>query len=460
MTRRAPALLAGATCLAWLALTTGYGAAAAGPGVDLGGEPLPEAASTDGAHPTALAPGLWRSTLSPSYPQFFSYERRINGSRVHVGVLGAPQGDSSDAIEVEAGVASEDSSSLTSCGDETDNADSSIPQAVIGASVVAGDAAASDADPCRDAGTVQIEVSRGSGSATTDLPYVIKVVEEAPSSGTGDEEPEDQPAYDLPAPREAEKRKGAASFADAPELDPGDEPVTVRTTITEGTEQLWRVPVGWGEQLVARADVPYATDDAFDYGGPSLALHLVDPLGERHGYADSASDDSDSGSYRTEGDDSEPTVLVAAGHPVREVDDRVPGDHWVALAVSPPPDDRAKKPAAIPVEVTVAVTRDPGTDHAPEYDGVAVSQDKGTTLEGYSPQHPFLVGEDTYAAVASGGAAGADGWLTTRRWAGLGIAVASLACLGAGLVRLRSGGQPSRSTSATSSPTTPAASSR
>ena len=84
--------------MAWLALTTGYGAAAATTGVDLGGEPLPSKASTSPETPTALAPGLWRTTLSPSYPQYFSYQRRINGSRVHIGVLGAPQGDSSDSI--------------------------------------------------------------------------------------------------------------------------------------------------------------------------------------------------------------------------------------------------------------------------------------------------------------------------------------------------------------------------
>lgn len=432
--RRAPALLAGATALAWLALTTGYGAAAAGSEVDLGGEPLPQPASTDAPHPTALAPGLWQATLAPTYAQYFSYQRRINGSRVHIGVLGAPQGDSSDGIRVLAGVATEGSSDLTSCGEEYDSADTSIPQAVLGARVVVGGEDGSTGETCRDAGTVQIQVNRGYGSPTTDLPYVIKVVEEAPASGPGDAAPDDAPAYDRPEAGKAEALEGAASFDAAPELDAQDGPVTVSTTITEGTEQLWRVPLTWGDLPVVRVDVAAAEDkEAFAYSGPNLTLHLIDPLRGRLVYADSAAEDSATGQYLAESADRDPTVLVGSGFPVRQVDDRLPGDYWVSLAVSPAPEDR--KPVAVPVTVTVAVDHEAGG--APTYDGVVVSQDKESSLEGYSPDRPFLVGEDTFAAVASGSPIGDDGWFTTRHWAGLGLAAASVACLGAGLVRLR-----------------------
>ncbi|TQK68810.1 hypothetical protein [Nocardioides sp. SLBN-35] len=432
--RRAPAHLAAATCLAWLALTTGYGAAAAAPGVDLGGEPLPAKASTDEADPLALAPGLWRTTLGPSYPHYFSYQRRINGSRVHIGVLGAPQGDSSDSIRVLAEVATEGSSSPTSCGEETDNAESNVPQAVIGARVVVGGEDGSTGEACRDAGTVQIKVDRGYGSPTTDLPYVIKVVEEAPSSGTGDQEPDDAPSYDRPEAGKAERLEGAASFDTAPEIDAQDEPATVSTTITEGTEQLWRVPLTWGDLPVVRVDVATAEDEeAFGYSGPNLTLHLVDPMRGRLVHADSEAEDSSTGQYLAEAEDRDPTVLVGSGFPVRQVDDRLPGDYWVSLAVSPPPEDR--KAVSVPVQVTVAIGHHGGA--APTYDGVVVSQDKKTSLDGYSPEHPFLVGEDTFAAVASGSPIGGDSWFSTRHWAGLGLAAASLACLVAGVVRLR-----------------------
>lgn len=442
MTRRAPGhhvLLAGATGLAWLALTTGYGAAAAGSGVDLGGEPLPEAASNSEASPTPLAPGLWQATLDPSYSHYFSYERRINGSRVHIGVLGAPQAEGGVGIRVLAGVATADSNDLTSCGDENDSVEGNVPQAVIGARVVVGGEDGSTGDTCRDAGTVQIEVNGGYGSATDDLPYVIKVVEEAPSSGTGDDEPEDAPSYDLPEPGEAERLTGAASFAAAPEIDAHDGPVTVTTTIAEGAEQLWRVPLDWGDLPVVRVDVPAAEGkdaETFAYSGPNLTLHLVDPLRGRLRYSDSEAEHSPTGDFRAEPDDGKPVVLVASGFPVRRVDDRLPGDYWVSLAVSPFPEGTEdREPADIPVTVTVAVDSEAGA--APTYDGVVVSQDKESSLEGYSPQRPFLVAEDTFAAVASGSPVGEDGWFSTRRWAGLGLAAASVACLGAGLVRLR-----------------------
>ncbi|MBM7517802.1 hypothetical protein [Nocardioides nitrophenolicus] len=434
--RRAPALLAGATCLAWLTLTTGYGAAAAAPGLDLGGVPLPNEPSTDGAHPRELAPGLWRVTLGPTYSQFFSYERRINGSRVHVGVLGAPQGTSSDGIRVVAGVATKGSSDPTSCGDEGDSTESSVPQAVIGARLVVGDEDGSTGDTCRAAGTIQIEVSRGYASATTDLPYVIKVVEEAPSSGAGDEEADDTPAYDRPdQPEDTEPLDGAASFDEAPELDARDRPAAIRTTLREGSERLWRLPLDWGDQPVVRVDVAAAPDgNEFAYSGPGLSLHLIDPLRGRLGYADSGAEDSTTGTYLAAADDREPSVLVAAGEPVRPVDGRLPGDYWVSLAASPLPESADRKAVEIPVTLTVAVDHHAGA--APTYDGVAVAQDKKTSLDGYSPERPFLVGEDTFAAVASGSPLD-DGWLTTRRWAGFGLAAASVACLGAGVVRLR-----------------------
>ncbi len=89
----------------------------------------------------------------------------------------------------------------------------------------------------------------------------------------------------------------------------------------------------------------------------------------------------------------------------------------------------------MPVELTVAVTGEPAG--RPSYPGVVTSPDEGTQIEGYSPEEPFLVAEDTFSAVASGNPVSGDGWFSTRRWAGLGVAAVSALCLGAGVVRLR-----------------------
>lgn len=441
---RTSTALVGVACLAWLTVTTGYAAVAAAPSdpVDLGGAALTGEVSTSPASPTPLAPGLWQATLAPSFPQYFSYQRRINDSTVHVGVLGAPQGADGDGIQVAAGVQVGDSTDLTSCGEARDTSEYTVAHAVLGARVIVGDEDGTTRDACRRADTIQIAVTRTS-SATLDLPYVIKVVEEAPYSGTGDApdaEPDADPSYDLPEPAAATDEQGAASFDDAPELDARSGPVTISSTITEGTELLWRVPLTWGDLPVVRVDVPAATGvdaETFNYGGPDLTLHLVDPLRARLRYVNTERQESPTGEYRASETD-EPDQLVAAGYPVRTVNGQLPGDHWISLAAEPPSEDRA--PVDIPVEITVQV--DSGAADGPAYDAAVLSQDKKAGPDGYTPATPFLIAEDTFAAVASGNPVTdqdeSDGWLSGRRLAGLGLGVASLACLGGGLLRLRS----------------------
>lgn len=442
-TARLPASLVGVLCLSWLTLTTGYAAALApSDPVDLGGEQLSGSPSTSPAEPTPLAPGLWRATLAPEFPQYFSYQRRMSNSTVHVGVLGAPQGTGSDGIRVAAGVRAPDSTDLTSCGEENDSTEYTVPQAVLGARVVVGDEEGSTGDTCRAAQSVQIAVTRGS-SSLDDLPYVIKIVEEAPVSDAGGIEPDDNPEYDVPDPVGSIEEPGAASFVDAPEVDARSGVVTLRTTITEGTEQLWRVPLTWGDLPVVRVDVPAAsTEDAetFAYGGPDLTLHLIDPLRGRLRYVNNEREESATGEYRAS-ETGEVDQLVAAGFPVRRANGRVPGDYWISLAAEPVPEADAedRDPVDIPVEITVQVDAT-GAD-APTHDGVVVSHDKKSSVDGYAPDKPFLVADGTFSAAASGnpviGDEEADGWFSGRRWAGLGLAAASLACLGGGLVRLR-----------------------
>lgn len=439
--RRVPALLAGAGCLAWLALTTGYGVAAAPDDrVDLGGASLADPTSTDPARPSEVGPGLWRaSPLAADLPQYFTYQRRISGSRVHVGVAGTPPGTSSDGIRVSAEVDEPDGSGTTDCGSEDDSAEAGVPQAVLGERVVVGGEPGSTGATCRSAAAVRIEVAR-SGSEPTPLPYVLKIVEEAPSAPLPDDaEPDDEPSYVVPEPAaDVTRVPGAASFDEAPRLDAREENVSVRTTVEQGTERLWRVPLTWGDLPVVRVDVPVAEGaarEAFAYSGPAITLHLIDPLRGRLRYVDSGSDDSSTGQYlgAPEGESGEPSRIVAAGFPVSQVDERVPGDYWISVAVAPP--NEGEKPVAVPLTVTVAV--ETSSAAAPVYDDAVLSQDRSAGPEGYSPQRPFLVAEGVFSAVASGSPVTEEGWLTGRRWAGLGLGVASLACLAGGLLRLR-----------------------
>ena len=100
--------------------------------VDLGGEPVE--GSTDATTPTPLDAGLWTTTLGPqSRPQFFAYERRIEDSTVHIGVVATPQTPDYDGFYVNATVANpDDPESPVSCGSGDASSDTAFFDAPIG----------------------------------------------------------------------------------------------------------------------------------------------------------------------------------------------------------------------------------------------------------------------------------------------------------------------------------------
>jgi hypothetical protein len=427
-----------ALCLsAW----TSYGAAStvAAEPVDLGGQPV--SSSTDKANPTPLDPGLWTATLGvDSLAQFFGYQRQIEDSTIHVGVVGAPQTLDSDGLDIATTVDAPDDPDGVDCGTDSDSYDSSVTHALMGVDVVVGDEDGDDGSACRGADMVLIELSRNSTSNIEDLPIAIKIVEEAPVSDPG-EPPDDSEelGYDLPEPAETDSGPdGAASFDDAPIIDARSGPVTVSTRVTEGTEVLWRVPLDWGDQLVVRADLPAANEE-FVASGSSVYLTTRIFQPSRDDVDLTADEDVPYGYYGAE-----PDQLVAAAYPLRysnrfvDVPPTLPGDHWVSIAVAPPPESRT--PIDVPVELTFGVT---STDApAPTYKAAVLAQGGGAGPKGYGQDTPYLVADDTFAAVASGNpftpeSGDDDPWWGPRRGVGLGVGVISLACCAVGAVWLR-----------------------
>ncbi len=415
-----------------------YGVAAplpAAESVDVGGQPVDS--STDSADPTPLDPGLWSVELSPgTRTQYFSYDRRIADSSVHIGVAGAPSSIASDGLYLAAHVPTPDSPEPSGCGD--DYASTSTPW-LVGAAVIVGDE--SDGDPCLTADTITIEVERYSSSSTDDLPVAIKIVEEAPvSADRGEELAEtEELGYQVPEPAQPTDLAGASSFDDAPVVDARSGAITVAAEITQGTELLWRVPLDWGEQLVVRGDLP-AVSSEDPLLNTTVQLHLVQP--SRDVFALAKSDDYSSGDYAEE----PPDRFVVASYPLRyanrdrDLEPTLPGDLWVGVAVEPAPEGEA--PIAAPVEVTFEVTT---TDAAaPVYQRAVLGQGDVDPPDGYVSDRPFLVGDGEFAAVASGNPftpddddGGGDGWWGPRRAAGLGLGFVSLACCIAGAVWLR-----------------------
>ena len=429
----------GAAVAAAIALALGaWTPYAAAEPVDLGGQPVES--STDSRAPTALGTGLWTTTVGPeSQPQFFTYDRQMQGSTVHVGVIGAPQTPESDGVSIATTVPSPDDAAGADCGSADASSSSTYPQAVIGAEVIVGDEDSAE-DPCRTAGMVTIRVTRYS-SLAGDLPVAIKIVEEAPVIGEGSEIPDDDVLdYDPPKPAEPRNQPaGSESFDDAPVLDVGGGPVTIDAQVTEGTEQLWRVPLDWGDQLVARVDLAGVGSEDPLYN-VDVQVELVQP--SRDVFALNESGDYSYGYFGEE-----PVRLLAAANPLRygnryrDVEPTLPGDYWVAVSVEPTPADAERGPADVPVKLTIAAS---GTDvDAPTYQEAVLGQGGGAGPDGYSPDTPYLVGDGEFSAVASGnpftpgGDDDGDAWWGPRRAVGLGVGVASLGCCLAGALWLR-----------------------
>ena len=427
------------------AIALGVGAwtpyAAAEP-VDLGGQPV--GSSTDSREPTPLQPGLWTVSLGPeSQPQFFEYERQIEGSTVHVGAVGAPAGAEGDGLDLAATVASPDSPEPVDCGTDQASTDSAAPLALVGAHVIAGDEEDSGTTtPCRAADTVAIKLTRYSGYNTADLPVAIKVVEEAPVSAEGEPPPESEELdYGVPEPTDpVSSPAGSPSFEDAPVVDVDGGPVTLDSEIAEGTELLWRVPMQWGDRLVARADLPgLAEKDAERLGFPSTYVKVAVIQPSRDPFALTRDDDSSYGYYGPP----EESTLVVGTYPLRytnryssDVDPVLPGDHWVSVTVATGAEDRA--PIDVPVRLTIEVT---GTDVAPPtYKDAVLAQGGGDGPADYSAKTPYLVGDGEFSAVASGNPFSPesedDEWWGPRRGVGLGVGVVSLACCAVGAILL------------------------
>src|SRR5215207_10105317 len=283
----------GAAAVAALALGVGaWTPYAAAETVDLGGQPVE--GSTDSATPTSLDAGLWTTMLGPqSQPQYFSYERQIEDSTVHVGVVGTPRTPDYDGFYVYATVETPDDPAVD-CGTGDASSDTAYFDAPIGDEVIVGDEDAAD-DPCHSADTVTVKLERYSTSSIEMLPVAIKIVEEAPVTDQGAAIADDaELEYDVPEPVDAAGGpQGSDSFDDAPVVDAHDGPVTIAAELTEGTTLLWRVPLDWGDQLVVRGDLPTVPADG-PLAGASAQMKIVQPSrdvfaltkSEQYDYAD------------------------------------------------------------------------------------------------------------------------------------------------------------------------------
>jgi hypothetical protein len=417
-------------------LSTTYAAAAVdSPAVELGGSPLPGGGpSIDPEEPTVLPAGVWHDALgeveSPQATHYFRYQRTMADSTVHVGVIGASlDWENTDGVDIAVTVGDND------CG--SDSASSgSLYHGTFGAGVVVGpDEPGSRDSACLTADTLEIAVTRDpyASAESARLPVAVRIVEEAPVADVADlPAPEPEPTTaPVESGADAEDLPGSDALVEAPELDAGGDGAVLETEVAQGEEQLYQVPLDWGQRLEVTARVAAQDEQspaALAVVQPSVDLSFVAP--ERDTYQDLTGDAEPSGTYAAEPLEIwDATPRVAYLNRFDGTEAAVPGTYWIALAVTPAPASQEIDPVAVPVELTVRV--DGERAGAPSYPQSVTAPGGAAGPDGYDAERPFLVGEDTFARTLTATPDG-DGFWSPRRWAGLGLGVVSLALLGAG----------------------------
>ncbi|WP_221359779.1 hypothetical protein [Streptomyces beigongshangae] len=243
---------------------------------------------------------------------------------------------------------------------------------------------------CKGAGTYSVLVERTSGSESSPDDWDLElqyISEPAPDGAAATTAPEVWDSASPLAPEgPARTRAGGTSFNEARSLGQG----VWRDGIRAGQTLFYRVPVDWGQQLDAAAELGPASGDGFL--GNALVLSLHNPV---RALVDDADTGYDGRRQRTA---LEPLPPVAYENRYA-VDDQVGGMRfagWYYLVVHLAA-GTADKFGDGPFELTLHVGVRGEAGEAPAYGGAAV------------PRGVFEVGAGDRSAAVSGGAATGGG---------------------------------------------------
>jgi hypothetical protein len=388
-----------------------------------GGEPLPYAFDRGdqvvrGAASTADAPalaagGTYRDTIGPGQKRVYRLDLD-NRSDAYVSAVAVPgkgdRVDYSDGIRVT--VQDRDGYSCSDNSSAFESAQFARPIAAYAYRMIGRGGAS-----CRAAGTYFVVVERKTKDIAGQRDWAVELrqVQEPPvRAGAASRAPTSWPSGS-PAPLtgDADDRAGGTGFNDAPELRAG----VWKSGIVPGQTLFYRVPVGWGQQLYAGAELGSSTAVSGSVQGylpGALVMRLYNPL---RGSVDGAN-----AAY----DGKQKTIALAALPPVAyenrfsyagKVEGmRTAGSYYLAVTLSPEVAASFGTAHALTLRVNVKGQAGQG----PSYDGAA--PDLGATDGGPGARSGTmrLVG---LAAIGTGSVlvAGLGAWtLLARRRAAAG----------------------------------------
>ncbi|MFF8832045.1 hypothetical protein [Streptomyces sp. NPDC015131] len=221
-----------------------------------------------------------------------------------------------------------------------------------------------DSTSCQDAGTYYVVVERaGKDGAPAGEPWDLEIrhrLEPRPKSEGPTAAPENWPSASPPAPAGAPReRAGGAGFHDATGLTEGE----WTDRIEPGRSRFYRVPVDWGQQLYASADLGSSAGGGFV--GSALAVTLFNPM---QGAVSSSESVSYDGKQKSAGLDPMPPVKYENrfDSAAKFEDTRFAGWYYLRVSLSPEVGEEfGEKPYGLTLWISVEGEPQAG----PAYDG-------------------------------------------------------------------------------------------
>lgn len=228
--------------------------------------------------PTPIAAGLWTDEVAGEGTdgeegRWFSYERTIPGSSVHVSAVSLGTEDR-DSLDVEVSTADG-----LACWSGF-AAKQLVSSELVSTGVTVDTSAEPINEECSD-GALRIKVSRGILGAGQTAAYGLQVVEEPPVEDLVALPPSVGRAPEItvdPVAGSPEPVQGGSSFGTATEVAPG---AYLGATVA-GETQVFKVPVSWGQTLTARVVTPEASAAIAEAStrvlGPFASVAVHNPL--------------------------------------------------------------------------------------------------------------------------------------------------------------------------------------
>ncbi|TXS71926.1 hypothetical protein EAO76_17895 [Streptomyces sp. sk2.1] len=256
----------------------------------------PGAKKIDGAEVSTEAPALtsglvYRSSIKPGEKLYY----RLNldaKTNAYVSAVAVPEGGGQVAYGDGITVSIRDSADLRCSSEDARFESAEFPRPIA---AYAHRLMEKGSSTCQEAGTYNVLIERESKATSTpdawelELRYASEPQLKSAGSMPTDA-PDDWPsASPVPPTAAPQKRSGGTSYYDATGLDTGE--WQEKDGIRPGQTLFYRIPVDWGQQVFATADL--SNNNASDeYVSSALTMSLDNPA---HGHVDSASPLSYSG---------------------------------------------------------------------------------------------------------------------------------------------------------------------